>query len=441
MRRKRISQWLTPYNNRITPQNGILIIVSIIIGLYLGNFYGEWVDIFVPYGQILSKLLSVWILPILLSGITLTMIKLISQHREQEKNYLTKIIITGLFFISIVSTITLLIAKIVLRSNEALRNNSELLSTLGKLLIEEQVNSSLKIPLIGLVDHYEAPRLLDLIINIIPNNIFYALAQHQTASIVFFAVVFGFFYGDFYGESKKKNHNYSDRFVKGLEVIHESLSKSMGWFKLLLPFLLIIKAADITHKLGGKVFISMSNFVISFMIIFAVIFLISFLIILIRSQLSILVVISSLINPIVFTLFTRDSLNSIPFTTSALHTNLKFDETTVKLVTPFLMTITRFGSVAYLIFSALFVTELYSQKPDLSEIVILIAMSTILGISTSGEEGIIGLLIPILSLLSVPPEAALVLLSAVDPIIEPFREVSTVLPTIAATTIIASRKP
>ena len=258
--------------------------------------------------------------------------------------------------------------------------------------------------------------------------------------MVFFGIVVGLFYGQLYAIKKQKNQNYQDIFTNVLGVIRDSLEKSMGWFETVLPFLLVIQVANITHELGDGVFVTMGNFIVSFIVIFCVILIISFLIIWIQSKQSIKKVIFSLMKPIMLTLFTSDSLNAIPFSTLALDTSLKFEKRDVDIITPCLMTLSRFGSVIYLIVATLFVAKLYSKQMNFFEIIILIVMSMISGVATSGPEGIMALLIPILGILEIPSEAALVLLSAVEPIITPFREVITLFPNIAATTLIVSKK-
>lgn len=437
---QRISQWFNPYKNIRLYQNGWLILFSIILGLYVGHIHGSWLGFLTPFSHILSQSIKVWILPLLLARVILAMIKLIGQSIHKERNTLYQSVIVFLCFASVISIITLGISQILLKSDVALYNDPDLLNRLGNLLLETKINSALAISFNSSNEANKSGGMIDLIVNIIPDNIFSEFASNQTADVVFFGIIVGFFYGKIYANKQQKNPKYKDVFIDILEVICKGLVRSMAWFKILLPFLLVIQVANITDKLGGQVFLAMGNFIVSFVAIFFVILIISFLIIWIQSKQPIAVVITSLVNPIILTFFTRDSLNAIPFSTLALHTSLKFNKTEVNLITPFLMTLSRFGSVIYLIVATLFVTKLYSKPMDLLEIITVILMSMISAISTSGPQGIMGLLIPILTTLEMPPETALVLLGAVDPIIAPFREVITVFPNIAAITLIVNKE-
>ncbi len=435
-----IKRWLHPFDQVGLHQNGLVILISIIIGLCVGKWGYDWFNFLVPLNDILFQFIKVWILPLLLARVILAMIYLVSTPTNEGKHPLLKGSIVILFFTLAISVITLIISQIFLKSDADLYRDTELLKKLGKLLLEKQGNSGLAISFSNPYHETHSEGIIDLIVNTIPDNIFAEFAQNQTADVVFFGIVIGFFYGQVYAFQRRRNHNYKDIFINVLETIRKGLEKSMGWFETVLPVLLIIQVANITHELGVTFVQTMGNFIVSFILVFFVILIISFLVIYYQSRKSIIYVIFSLMKPIILTFFTSDSLNAIPFSILALDTSLKFKKRDVNIITPYLMTLSRFGSVIYLIVATLFVAKLYSKPIGFSEIFSVISMAMISGVATSGPAGIMGLLIPILDMLEMPSEVALVLLNAVDPIIAPFREVITLFPNIAAITLIVNKE-
>ena len=89
----------------------------------------------------------------------------------------------------------------------------------------------------------------------------------------------------------------------------------------------------------------------------------------------------------------------------------------------------------------IFVSSLYQSPLGLGDILVLIVASILAGMATSGQSGILTLTMLgiVLSPLGLPLDAVLVLLIAIDPIINPFRTLIIVGTSITVTSFVSEQ--
>jgi proton glutamate symport protein len=120
---------------------------------------------------------------------------------------------------------------------------------------------------------------------------------------------------------------------------------------------------------------------------------------------------------------------------------LQFESKSSNLVLPLAITLCRFGPIAYFAIATIFVSSLYQSPLGLGDIVVLIVASIFAGMATSGQSGVLTLtmLSIVLSPLGLPLDAVLVLLIAIDPLINPFRTLTIVGTSITVTSFVSEQ--
>jgi Na+/H+-dicarboxylate symporter len=98
--------------------------------------------------------------------------------------------------------------------------------------------------------------------------------------------------------------------------------------------------------------------------------------------------------------------------------------------------------VIYFALATLFVAQLYNKEIGVADWVIVVIGSILAGMSTSGATGVLTLtmLDIVLNPLKLPLEAVLVLLIAIDPILDPLRTLGIVHSGMAATALVARQE-
>ena len=113
---------------------------------------------------------------------------------------------------------------------------------------------------------------------------------------------------------------------------------------------------------------------------------------------------------------------------------LKFARARVELLVPLTISLLRVGAVAYFVCGTLFIAALYGRALSPLDLLVLMLVSVLAGFASSGMAGIVtvSLVGTVCGYLSLPFEAAFVLLVAVDPICAMGRTAVTVIASCAA---------
>jgi len=410
-------------------QNPWSIVPGILIGLYLGIFQKDIALLLTPFGTLYLTLLKMCVLPLLFSAITMSVGKLIGSHEANK--YVKRILIVfgvGLVGVSAVG------AVVAIATNPGGNLDDSTLTALGVIVntseLDLQVSLSEPTPEVT-----EEPMLISFLFNLVPDNIFASLSEGNSLEILFFSIVFGIAMG--YSKESAKEDVF-----RILETIFTTAKKLIDWIIVFLPFGLCFLLASQMATTGFGILIAMQNFVLIAILAFAIIYALSTLVIWKNSGVSLWTVLMSVKEPTILALATRSSFTCLPSSISALTETLKFDRQTVNLVTPLAITVCRFGPVAYFATTSVFVAQLYNYQLNLSSFIIIIIASILAGMATAGATGILTLTLLdlVLKPLGLPLEAILVLLIAIDPIVDPFRTLGIVHTGIAATAAIADSR-
>lgn len=407
------------------------IVPGILLGLYLGIFQKDISLILTPYGNLYLELLKMCVLPLLFSAITMSVGRLISSNEASE--YVKRILIVFSIGLVGVSTIGALVTVF---TNPGGNLDDSSLTALGVIVNKSELD--LEISLNGdiiqdVVD--QQTTLISFLFNLVPENIFASLSEGNALETLFFAIVFGVAMGYL-------KESYKEDVFNILEMVFKTSKKLIDWIILFLPIGLCCLLASQIATTGFGILAAMKNFVIISILTFFIIYIVSTVVVWQKAGCSLWKVLMSLKEPTILALATRSSFTCLPSSISALTESLKFDRQTVNLVIPLAITVCRFGPVAYFATTSVFVVQLYNNQLNLSSSIIIIIASILAGMATAGATGILTLTLLdlVLQPLGLPLEAILVLLIAIDPIIDPFRTLGIVHTGIAATAAIADYK-
>ena len=402
------------------------IVVSVLLGAYIGSVHPGVAQQLQPLGSLYLGLLKMCVLPILLSAISNSIGRLMRSH--DARRYVRRIVLIFPLALLIVSGIATSIAAV---AGPGRNLTASTLESLGVLINQSGID--LEIALNGPLEVEEGNAIGELVVDIVPENIFSALSEGQTLQVLLFAIIFGVSLGLIRTQS-------TNALFDILDSVYRSFNQVIHWLTYLLPIGLFSLLAYQLSEIGVEVLVSMVDFVVVMLGISLVIYLLGTLVIWQRSGRSFGQVLTAIKDPTILALATSSSLACLPAAISSLSEDLGFDRQTTDLVTPLTITLCRFGSVTYFGAAALFVVQLYQKEMGLSTLLTILVGAILAGMATSGVTGILTLTMLglVLDPLRLPLEAVLVLFIAIDPLMDPLRTLGIVHTGMATTAAIAA---
>ncbi len=409
----------------------LVILLSIVAGVGLGILAKDVAKMLAPIGDLYLFFIQMSVYPILVTAIISGLARLI-KARSAGGNLLrmTIVFVACMLIASVFGLLTGLVGEPGGDLDEQARQ------VLGQLINQSDGNVlevSLSDPsgdsVRRQVDFWDFLRML------VPPNIFQALNLGLALQIVFFSIIFGIALGNIRSEA-------SDLLINFLLSVLEAFQQLIAWSLYGLPFALVCLIATQVASVGVEIFSAMLKFTVLFWSVGAVLFVLSTLVIWLRSGVrNPLHVLRSLCDPIMISFATRSSFAALPASISAMQNDLHFERESVSLMLPLGITIGRYGNIIYFALASLFVVQLYNQPLSAAELTIIVTGSVFAGMATAGSSGILTLAMIgiVLTPLGLPVEAVLIIMMAVDAVIDPMRTFLIVYMNIAATALIVRR--
>jgi proton glutamate symport protein len=369
------------------------------------------------------------VFPILISGIIVSVARLMS--RNDSTYYVKRILLYFPIFLISTSLIAVLIGFIF---NPGTGLDGGTLQALGVLVNQSAVD--LQVNLTGELAPVESgPGLSSFLVGLIPSNIIYAVGNGNTLQVLFFCIVSGIALGVLPQGQK------TEPLMLVLESVYSAFQTLINWLKYLLPFGLLGLLAEQLSEINMSTVSVMGNFLLISILTFGILFSISVILLSVRSKYSFKEVLFKLKEPLLLAFTTQSSLACLPSAIDSLTNGLRFESKSTNLVLPLAITLCRFGPIAYFAIATIFVSSLYQSPLGFGDILILIAGSIFAGMATSGLSGVLTLtmLSIVLSPLGLPLDAVLVLLIAIDPLINPFRTLTIVGTSITVSSFISEQ--
>lgn len=416
-----------------------VILSGMIGGVLIGIYLKPAVPYIKPVGDAYLSILQMCVIPIMASAIIISMGKMIKSKNTNKE--LGKIFIVFTIFLFTVAIISAIFGII---TGPGKRIDQETRKFIGNMIIEKsrQGTDTSDVSLIVEIDsenHIEQKGnkggvLIPFLINIIPENIFKALSHGENLKIIFFCFLLGLMLKFIPSDS-------SSYLLILFEGIFDVFQKIIIFSLYFLPFGLCSLIAAQISRVGISMLLSLLLLIILVYILALIIFFISTIIIWIYSEDSYFAQFKALKDAIILALGTRSSFATIPSCLMGLTKNMRLDESRINLSLPLGITLCRYGNTLIFAFMSVFAAQLYDKSVGINGFIVILIGSILASMATSGAPGIVArtmigiILIP----LGLPSGAIIVILIAIDPIIDPISTLINVYPNCASATVISKK--
>lgn len=401
-----------------------LVILGGVSGVYVGFWQRSWAENLAPVGEIYLSALNVCVLPMLFVAVASGWGRIL--RTDSISGFFRRMVVVLSVFMLLSSAFGIL-GGVVGAPGSLSQENRD---SLGSFVFKAENAARLQIA------SGESPKPVmatwrDFFIQLIPGNLFKALSSGNSMQILMVAVLLGLVMGYLPDHAAVP-------LLALFAATYQAFAKMADWFMVILPVGLFAMLAGqcVAVKLGALV--AMAKFLfVGFLVLLAA-SLLSFLVIWRRAGQSGYRVLRELKGAVFVAFGTGDRLVCLPASLQALTHGLKFQKSAVDLSLPFGISVLPFGNILYFSMVVIFTSQLYHVTFGFVDLLFVWLGSIAIGLASAGAATPMGMLGMLLLPLGLPPEAVLMLLIVVDPVIRPFLATANLLINCAATTVIAS---
>jgi Na+/H+-dicarboxylate symporter len=380
-------------------------------------------------GDLYVDLLKMIVLPFMISAIILSLQRLIQEGGTQR--FLGHIVlIFGVF--SVGAVLMGMLAMSIARPGENLSDT--LLLNLGNVVGSDRASTDTVISLYGTDAEHHVQSLSEAIINLIPSNIFEALANGEALKALIFAVIFGVALGSV-------PNRIAGGLSQALETVYKTCETLTRWLSYPLPLVVVCMSASKIAETGVEPLQAMAKFVLVFSVSSLLLLALALTIIWKRSNASLRETFDALRQPFALAIATSNSATCMPAMIESLAQRLGFARTKVVLLVPLGISLLRVGPMLYYACGAMFIAQLYGRNLSGPELGLLLMGSVLAGFASAGMSSLVtvSLMGMVCIPLGLPFEAVLILFLAIDPICDIFRTLVMMMGNAAAVTLICPR--
>jgi Na+/H+-dicarboxylate symporter len=404
--------------------NPWVIVGGIVIGGLIGWYSPDFAAQIAPFGDLYISLLQMCVVPILLTAVISSLSRLFISGAATS--YIGRLLITLILGLMLASAIGMLVGTIG-APGSGLQQSAQ--ATLGTMISDSELASGQPLA------EREQAGLFTFFDAMIPDNIFASLSQGERLSVLFFSIVVGVALGSVKAESVQPA-------LAIFEAFYETFIKIIGWLMYALPVGLLCLAASQISQLGIEILGAMVKLVLLIYLCALLLMVIYSLAIWLRVGGGFLRTFLALRETLVVAIGTSSSFAAIPSALRGLKEELKINKDVTDLVLPLGITLNPPGSVFHFAISALFIADLYRVELGLDQYVLIFIGAALAGIAASGAPGVaaLSMIAIILQPLGLPVDVAVILLAAIDPIIDPVLTMVNVYANCAMTVLVAKKE-
>ena len=401
--------------------------IAIFAGLIAGGILG-WVDkgqmpVIGTLGEIYIRLLQMCVIPLLFTAVATSLSRLFLDGAANR--YFTRLVLLIVGGLAVAGTLGVALGYWGQPGGELQLAAREVI---GKVIFTAEASQTAADPT------QAQGAITDLVVGMFPENIFGALTTGNKIAILFFAVLFGVALGSIAREK-------SERATALLEAFYDTFIKIIEWLMYVLPFGLFCLAYSQVSSVGLDVLFAMTKLVV--LIYAGAILLIAFYSVLIWLRVggSYLASLGALKDSVFVAFGTSSSYAAIPSALRGLKEGLRLDRGVVDLALPLGITLNPPGSAFHFAIATIFLANLYGLALDPGQMLFVLFGAMLAGVAATGAPGIaaLSMISIILVPLGLPVEVAIILLVAVDPIVDPILTVVNVQGNAATTALLAGR--
>jgi Na+/H+-dicarboxylate symporter len=401
------------------------VLASILAGAVAGLWSPAVGAALAPYGDIYLALLKMCVLPIMMAALVSSLGRLLASG--QAPLYVRRLaLVFGLGLLAAALFGALLAT--------AVGPGRQVDETTRVVLAQEVLRVEQATP-----DHVTGPAertgFVGFLRSIVPANVFAAASSGSVLPLVFFFVLAGVALGSL----------RNDRAAVALRVAdaaYEAMLRVIGWLMYGLPFGLACLVADQVSRTGLRVLGAMLALLGTVYLGALVLLAVYVLVIWRRVGGTLGGTLAAIREPVLVALGTSSSAASIPATLRCAHQGLRREREAGDLVVPLGVTLNPQGSAFHFAVAVVFVAQLYDQALDPLQLALVVTASVLAAVAASGAPGIaaVGMLALVLEPLELPAAVGVILLSAIDPVVDPLITAANVTATCAAVSVVADRE-
>jgi Na+/H+-dicarboxylate symporter len=407
--------------------NPLIVLSSIVLGILLGIYFPAISLKLEGVGGVYLSLLKVTVLPFLFATILVGVVSLL--QREGASTIIKRIIIG--FIVSMILSSAVGVASVLVTSHDM---TPEKTASLGSLVTNRDTGGTdLEITMHEPMPVPPEINPFAIFAKFIPENIFASLDMGESLKVVIFCLIFGIALG----QVKDSGLSLITDSLKAVQSASISIFKFLNYF---LPFALLAMISSQVAKVGIGIFASMFEFIGQQALTGVVIMILATVVLWLRSSSRIMNLISTVKETVIVAISSRSSLACIPYAQEAL-VKLGYERGSVELMVPLSFTVNRVGSIAYYAVSTLFIANIYGINPGLTGYVVVLLGSILAGLASAGTTGVltVATVAIVCDLLRLPYEAVIVLLIAVDPVMDMIRTAVHVYGNVAVTAFVCAK--
>ena len=407
----------------------LAVIFAIISGLVFGQYFPQLSISLEFLSSVYINLLKVVTLPLMISAVIFSISRLFGDGNA--KQLLARFLLVFSIFLPLTIAITLIVGLLFQPGGGS---GSENQNSLG-LLVEETSSEPIEsMKLFGNNIEEATLSFAEILLDIVPSNIFSAMAEGKALSVLIFALFFGSALGSVSATLK-------GTLTSAVEGVYRTCLMFTSWLIVPLPLALFAAVSSQIGKTGFGPFVVMGDFLWTLLVASLVIILLSVVVLWRRSQQTFLSVIEAIQLPVSVALATRSSVASMPSMIEGLH-RLKFSKFEAELLVPLSVSLARIGPTVFYIIATMFISELYGRPIEFGELILVGLACFLAGMASAGASGIVALSMVSIAcgFLGLPFEAALILFIAVDVISDVLRTVLLVVGNMAISALVCPKK-
>lgn len=386
------------------------ILLGILLGIAAGVFLKEDAAMLVPIGELFLRLLKMLIVPLVLTSIIMGVVGL------GDIKHLGKMgIKAGVLFVTttvIAASIGIVLTLIIQPGKGA---NLELLRS-----------STSNIQNMATTD----PTSLGMLVtHIVPSNIAGAMADGQILPVIFFALIFGM---ALIAIGKR-----AETMIKVVDSMNEAVLKMVDWIMRLAPIGVFALIASLVGLTGREAFKPLALYVTVVLVglaIHAFIVLPSYLVAF--GRFSPMHFLKNMLPAFGTAFSTSSSIATLPLTMDCLKKRLRIPDKVVSFVCPLGATINMDGTALYQAVASVFIAQVYGVNLSLTQMVIIVVTATLASVGAAAipSAGLITMAI-IFNTVGLPLEGIMLIL-AVDRVLDVFRTTVNVYSDAVASVIV-----
>lgn len=408
--------------------SGYSTLIGAICAIFVGTCFPEIGKSLTPLSNIFLTLISISVIPIIFSSVTCSIIRMSSNKLCNIK--ISKIIFTFMGILFFAGTIGLLIGIITNPGEKAM--SSEFIAN---LIFSDIQNSIAELSVFEPLNTLQKFSFADFVSTLLPKNPFAAFAEGNIIQILSVSILVGFAIAHL--ESQKREIT-----LNSLGVFMQSFKKILRIPTKILPIGMFFLLASSMAKVNFEDMLAMKYFILSTIAVFGVLLLVALPIFAIYSPIGLLKSIKAIKEPVVVAFSTCSNQATLPFLITSLRDKFRLAEQSVDLAIPLGITMCRVSNVAYYAFVSIFIASIHNQPLSIYEQAFIILGAIMTSFASSGANGVIaiGMISLIMEPLNLPIDSIILILVAVDPIIEPIRTVTSLVMNAAISCFIINGK-